>query len=152
MPRLTVQQPEWKEKEQLEKAEVASKLEFSEMVKLKDRVVANALLSHTNPKLICRKRPMDSKGAKTTPVAVNKARVTGIKTCDGSWDSKKSKFIRRQASSPAMSSTPSTGRSVPLRVESVSSIEDEDKLRLSWAKLSKAGTEMGKIGWLLDES
>ena len=27
-----------------------------------------------------------------------------------------------------------------------------DKLRLSWAKLSKAGTEIGKIGWLLDES
>ena len=27
-----------------------------------------------------------------------------------------------------------------------------NKLRLSWAKLSKAGTEMGKIGWLLDES
>ena len=27
-----------------------------------------------------------------------------------------------------------------------------NKLRLSWAKLSKAGTEMGKIGWLLDDS
>ena len=27
-----------------------------------------------------------------------------------------------------------------------------NKLQLSWAKLSKAGTEMGKIGWLLDDS
>ena len=30
--------------------------------------------------------------------------------------------------------------------------KQRNKLRLSWAKLSKAGTEMGKIGWLLDES
>ena len=130
---MTIEQPDWKEKEQLEKAEVVTRGENSEMCKLRDRVIAHARLSQINPFLCSRKRAMDPKAANATPATDGKRRkVFGIKSSEGNWDPSTSKFVKWpvtpvSANTPD-TSTPSSSNPPPqrLQIHSVSSVESED--------------------------
>ena len=139
IPRLTVEKSDWETRSDIEKKEYSVKGEMSEMLNLKNRVVAYAQRagSDINVNFSCRKR-MASGSSKINESAEagthdqtdqtaqpnKKTKFTGITTGDGVWDPKLSKFASKIGKKPA-ASTPNK----PLNTATTSTPADKVNVR-----------------------